>query len=182
MIDEYLDLTRLESGTHPMRLRSTRLEALVQRTLLLLDPVAARRGIVIVRRFPRALTPVLADPELLARAVTNLVANAIKYSRPDTEVTVAIHETPDTEEVEVSDRGPGIPPEHLGNIFEKFYRVPRVEDAETPGTGLGLTIVREIVERHRGTISVESFVGHGTTFRVRLPKGPEAPHQPGTDG
>ena len=182
MIDEYLDLTRLESGTHPMRLRSTRVEALVQRTLLLLDPVAARRGIVIVRRFPQALTPVLADPELLARAVTNLVANAIKYSRPETEVTVAIHETPDTEEVEVSDRGPGISPEHLGNIFEKFYRVPRVEDAETPGTGLGLTIVREIVERHRGTITVESVVGHGTTFRLRLPKVPEEPHQQGKDG
>lgn len=98
------------------------------------------------------------------------MANAIKYSRPNAEVTVGLRETPDTEEVEVSDHGLGIAQEHLARIFEKFYRVPRVEDAEATGTGLGLAMVREIVERHGGTVTVESVLGKGSTFRLRLPK------------
>jgi signal transduction histidine kinase len=121
----------------------------------------------------------LADPDLLSRAVTNLVANAIKYSRPEMEVTVVVREIQDTEEVEVSDHGPGIAPEHMGRIFEKFYRVPHVEDPETPGTGLGLTIVREIMELHGGTVSVESVLAVGSTFRLSLPKGRKEAHQRG---
>jgi two-component system, OmpR family, phosphate regulon sensor histidine kinase PhoR len=109
--------------------------------------------------------------------VTNLVANAIKYSRPETEVIVAVRETEEMEEVKVSDHGPGIPPEHMGRIFEKFYRVPRVEDAETPGTGLGLTMVREIIELHGGTVTVESVLGAGSTFRLRLPKAQKEDHK-----
>jgi PAS domain S-box-containing protein len=179
MIDDYLDLTRLEAGVRPMHLAPVRLESLVERTLLLMDPVAAQRGIVIVRQFPPGVTPVLADPDLLSRAVTNLVANAIKYSRPEMEVTVVVREIQDTEEVEVSDHGPGIAPEHMGRIFEKFYRVPHVEDPETPGTGLGLTIVREIMELHGGTVSVESVLAVGSTFRLSLPKGRKEAHQRG---
>jgi signal transduction histidine kinase len=124
---------------------------------------------------------VLADPDLLSRAVTNLVANAIKYGRPETRVTVTVRETEEIEEVEVSDQGPGIPPEHLGRIFEKFYRVPRVEDAETPGAGLGLTMVREIIELHGGTVTVESVLDEGSTFRLRLPKSREKAHRNGPD-
>jgi signal transduction histidine kinase len=175
MIDEYLDLARLESGAHPMRLSYTRLDALLHRILLLLEPVAARRGIVIVRQFPATLSPVLADPDLITRALTNLVANAIKYTRSETEVTIRIRETPDTEEVEVSDHGIGITQDHLSRIFEKFYRVPRVDDTEPPGTGLGLAMVREIAERHDGSVIVESALGHGSTFRLLLPKSQQKP-------
>lgn len=172
MIDEYMDLTRLEAGVQRLRLAPLRLESLVERTLLLLDPVAARRGIAIARKFPPELAPLLADRDLLSRAVTNLVANAIKYSQPNSEVTVTIRETQDTEEVEVADHGPGIPPEQVGRIFEKFYRVPRIEDVETPGTGLGLTMVREIIELHCGNVTVESLLGTGSVFRLSLPKTP----------
>jgi signal transduction histidine kinase len=172
MIDEYLDLTKLESGVRPLRLAPVRLATLVDRTLLLLDPVADQRGVKILRQFSGELPPVLVDSDLLARALTNLVANAIKYSPPKTEVTVAVRSEGHVVFVEVVDRGWGIPHEHLGRIFEKFYRVPRVEDAETPGTGLGLAMVREIMEIHGGSVAVRSAPGTGSTFTLRLPSPP----------
>jgi two-component system sensor histidine kinase BaeS len=71
--------------------------------------------------------------------------------------------------ISVTDQGSGIPPEHCRHIFEKFYRIPRIEDADTPGTGLGLAMVREIAELHGGQVTVESTVGAGSTFTLRLP-------------
>jgi signal transduction histidine kinase len=172
MIDEYLDLTKLESGVRPLRIAPVRLATLVDRALLLLDPVADRRSVQIVRQFSGEIPSVLVDSDLFARALTNLVANAIKYSPPKTEVTVTVRSVADAVIVEVADRGWGIPQEHLGRIFEKFYRVPRVEDAETPGTGLGLAMVREIMEVHGGSVAVRSAPGTGSTFILRLPSAP----------
>jgi two-component system phosphate regulon sensor histidine kinase PhoR len=174
MIDDYLDITKLESGVRPLRLAPVRLAPLVDRAVLLLEPVAAQRGIVIVRRFSVELPLVLADSDLLARAVTNLIANAIKYSPPSTEVAITIRADADLVFIEVADHGSGISPEHLGRIFEKFYRVPRIENAETPGTGLGLALVREIMELHRGAATVSSAPGVGSTFSLRLPSIPLA--------
>jgi two-component system, OmpR family, sensor histidine kinase SenX3 len=70
----------------------------------------------------------------------------------------------------VADRGPGIPAGDLDRIFEKFYRVPRVEDADTPGTGLGLALVREVAELHGGAVSVASPAGAGSTFTLHIPR------------
>jgi signal transduction histidine kinase len=72
--------------------------------------------------------------------------------------------------IEVADQGYGIPEADLGRIFEKFYRVPRVQDADVPGTGLGLSLVREIAELHHGSVSVRSEVGRGSTFTLRIPR------------
>ena len=77
--------------------------------------------------------------------------------------------------IEVSDRGYGIPAPDLERIFEKFYRVPRVQDAGTPGTGLGLALVREIAELHRGSVAVKSEVSQGSTFTLRIPTGAALP-------
>jgi two-component system sensor histidine kinase SenX3 len=71
--------------------------------------------------------------------------------------------------IAVADQGYGIPPEHQASVFEKFFRVPRVEDAETPGTGLGLALVREIAELHGGRVTLESEIGTGSIFTLRLP-------------
>src|SRR5205823_11019459 len=88
MITGYLDITRLESGATELRRAAVRLETLIERTLLMLDPVAAQNGIKLVRRFAPDLPALLADPDLLSRAVENLVSNAIKYSPSGTEVTI----------------------------------------------------------------------------------------------
>jgi two-component system phosphate regulon sensor histidine kinase PhoR len=169
MIDDYLDITTLESGVAPLRLRPVQLPPLLDRAVLLLQPLAAKRGIVVVRRFSGELPLVLADPDLLSRAMTNLIANSIKYSPRRTEVTVTVGVDAGHVCIDVVDRGSGIPREHLGRIFEKFYRVPSVGDAETPGTGLGLAMVREIMELHRGAVTVSSAPGVGSTFSLRLP-------------
>jgi len=169
MIDDYLDLTRLESGAREPRLDWRKVESMIEQNLLLLDPVAAWRGVTLVRKFAPDLPPIFADADLLARALTNLVANAIKYSPADTKVVVSAWAGEDNLFIVVADQGYGIPPEHQASVFEKFFRVPRVEDAETPGTGLGLALVREIAELHGGRVTLESEVGAGSIFTLRLP-------------
>jgi len=169
MISDYLDITRLESGVRTLRLAPVRLEALIERALLMLDPLAAQRRIQLVRQFAPDLPPLLADADLLARAVTNLVANAIKYSPPDTEVTITAGADSDSTWIEVADHGWGIAPDDLEHIFEKFYRVARIEDADVPGSGLGLALVREVAELHGGKVSATSELGSGSTFSLRFP-------------
>ncbi len=169
MIDDYLDLTHLESGAREPRLTFHRIESLIEQNLLLLDPVAAQRAIKLVRKFPPDLPAILVDADLFARALTNLVANAIKYSPLNTEVVISASPWDNNVFIAVADQGYGIPPEHRTHIFEKFFRVPRAEDADTPGTGLGLALVREIAELHGGRVTVESEAGAGSTFTLRLP-------------
>src|SRR6267143_1413474 len=169
MIDEYLDITRLEAGARPLRKTPLRVQPLIERALLLLDPLASSRRISITCEFGRNLPVVMADPDLLAQAVTNVVANAIKYSPPAGEIRVSVRTDGNDLLIEVADKGYGIAPEHVKRIFEKFYRVPRVENADEPGTGLGLAFVREIMDSHGGYVSVESEVDTGSTFTLRLP-------------
>jgi signal transduction histidine kinase/CHASE2 domain-containing sensor protein len=169
MIDEYLDLSRLESGARPLMPDTIQPEALIEQTLMLLDSVAAQRGIKLTRRVSKDLPVIFVDEDLLSRALTNLVANAIKYSPANTEVVVSASADEKSLFLSVADQGYGIPPALLSRIFEKFYRVPRVEDADAPGTGLGLALVREIAELHGGRVMVESESGSGSVFTLRLP-------------
>ena len=150
-----------------------RLVPLIERVLLLLNPLAAQRDIRIVRHLAPDLPVLLADADLIAQALTNLIANAIKYSPVKTEITVEARDAVGSLLVEVSDHGYGISADALPRIFEKFYRVPNVEDTDVPGTGLGLALVREIVELHGGRIMVHSEPGVGSTFSVRLPLAPK---------
>jgi signal transduction histidine kinase len=142
----------------------------LERILILLEPVAAQRQIRLVRNVPADLPPFLADADLLSRAVENLVSNAIKYSADGTAVTLSARAEEEYVAIEVADHGYGIPEADLGRVFDKFYRVPRVQDADVPGTGLGLALVREIAELHRGSISVRSEVNQGSTFTLRIPR------------
>ena len=169
MIDEYLDITRLEAGARPLRKTPLRVDAQIERVLLLLDPLASSRGITITREFEKNLLPVMADADLLGQAVTNVIANAIKYSPRGRQIRVSVRTDGNDLLIAVADNGYGIAPEDLKRIFEKFYRVPRVESADEPGTGLGLAFVREIMDSHGGYAAVESEIGIGSTFTLRLP-------------
>ena len=169
MISEYLDITRLESGTTVLRRSAVRIEALVERTLLMLDPLAAERGIRLTRRLDSSVPPVLADADLLSRAISNLVSNAVKYSPPKTEVVISARNAANGVSIEVADQGYGIPEGSVNRVFEKFYRVPRVQDVDVPGTGLGLALVREIAELHGGSVAVRSSVGAGSVFTLWVP-------------
>ncbi|HEX5085318.1 MAG TPA: CHASE2 domain-containing protein, partial [Blastocatellia bacterium] len=175
IIDDYLDLTRLETGARPLRLEPLCVTQLLDRALLLLEPVAAQREIRIVRNFAPDLPALRADADLIARAVTNLLANAVKFSPPRHEVVVEAFAEGGFLRVEVKDQGCGIPPEAIPFIFEKFYRAPRLplpplqEGDDAPGAGMGLAFVRDIAQLHGGRVTVESEVGVGSVFTLRLP-------------
>ncbi|MDE3198092.1 MAG: CHASE2 domain-containing protein [Acidobacteriota bacterium] len=171
MIGDYLDIARLEMGKTTLRRAPVRIEALLDRALLLFEPTAEEKFIRIRRNFDAGIPAILADPDLLSRVFTNLISNAVKYSPSHTEVTVTLTTRENQVVIAFEDQGYGIPPADLDRIFEKFYRVPRLEDADVPGTGLGLTFVRDIVQLHGGTVTVRSAPGQGSSFRVQLPSG-----------
>ena len=112
-------------------------------------------------------TFVQGDEAKLERLVDNLVSNAVKFSPDGGDVRVSVADDGRTAELRVRDDGPGLPPEQLEQIFAPFHRAPGA--AAVPGVGLGLTIVKQITERHGGRVDVESVVGAGATFVVRLP-------------
>jgi len=171
MIDEYLDIARLEMRKTAPRKVPLHLELVIERCLLLFEPLAQEKSIRLVRKFDRALMAILADGDLLSRVFSNLISNAIKYSPPGTEIQVSTECASDRICVKVQDQGYGIPPNDIERIFEKFYRIPRLQDADVPGTGLGLSFVREIVELHGGTVAAQSSPGFGSVFTVFLPAG-----------
>jgi PAS domain S-box-containing protein len=169
MVNEYLDITRLESGAQKAHFASVDAEAVVEQTLLLLEPLAAARGIKIVRRYEAIQPSVSADAELLARAVTNIIANAVKYSPDKTAITIETSSDDRELKIIVRDEGCGISAEQLPRIFEKFYRASRRQTKDVAGTGLGLALTQEIVELHGGRVVVESEPDKGSTFTIFLP-------------
>lgn len=111
-----------------------------------------------------------ADPELIEMALFNLINNAAKYSNPPAEIDITAKMLDQMIEIKISDKGIGIPEEDLDRIFERFYRVDKAHSRKLGGSGLGLSIVQNIIDKHFGTISVESKLGVGTTFTILLPK------------
>jgi signal transduction histidine kinase len=109
------------------------------------------------------------DPDALEQAVLNLLTNAIKYSGDSREIGLQLRRVGDGAEIQVVDRGIGIPPEEQERIFGKFYRVPTRENELLPGTGLGLTLVEHVARAHGGRVAVESRPGAGSTFSIRIP-------------
>lgn len=173
MINEYLDLTRLESRIQKAHFNNVNPTDLLDQTLLLLEPLAAQREIKIVRCFETTQTIVSGDPGMLVQALTNIVANAIKYSPKKTKITVSTETEGESLKISVKDEGYGISKEQLPRIFEKFYRIPRRQTEDASGTGLGLALTQQIIELHDGKITVESEPDSGSTFTVYLPLAPE---------
>jgi signal transduction histidine kinase len=110
-----------------------------------------------------------ADPDRLTQVLRNLVRNAVAHTQPGDRVSVAARAHDSRLEITVSDTGPGIPPDQLEHVFERFRRLDGGRSRDTGGSGLGLAIARAIVEAHGGTIRAESLPGHGATFRLDLP-------------
>lgn len=111
----------------------------------------------------------MADSDLMHQAILNLLDNAVKYSKQPAQITVLIEKGPSDIYLHISDKGIGIPQEDLDRIFERFYAVDKSHSRSMGGSGLGLSIVERIIEKHQGTIDVESTIGVGTTFHITLP-------------
>lgn len=114
----------------------------------------------------------IADPVLVRGLFENLLGNAVKYSPPHGPISVGVHGEETTIVFEVEDRGIGIPLDEVGRVFERFARASNAREAEIPGTGFGLYLARLVVQRHGGSIAIESRVGEGTRVVVRLPRNP----------
>lgn len=168
-INRYLDLTRLESGAQRLRLAPLDCEGLIADCIRKLSVFAAERRVRLRSQIESDLPALQADAQLLAQAISNLLSNAIKYSPPNTEVVVTAERRQNQLAISVRDQGFGIPPEAQERIFEKFFRLERDASSNVVGTGLGLSLVKEIVEQHGGQITVESAPGAGSTFTILLP-------------
>ncbi|HVY48000.1 MAG TPA: ATP-binding protein, partial [Minicystis sp.] len=169
LVDDLLDLAKIEAKGFRLALRDVDLAPVVEQAARTLEPAArARRVDVAVDLGPRALR-VHADPRALEQVISNLLDNAIKYGGEGATVRVAAREDAGLVEVTVRDDGPGIPTAHLNRIFERFYRVDPGRSRELGGTGLGLSIVKHLTELMQGSVEVESEPGAGATFRVTVP-------------
>lgn len=168
LASDFLDLARLESGRAHLAWDPVDVSTVIRMVVNVLVPQADAKDITLSVDVPAALPPVVGDAQRLHQVMLNLLGNAVKYSDPGDSVTVAAAAADGQVRVSVADTGPGIPAKALPHIFDRFYRVPGMED-HAPGTGLGLPIARQIVESHGGTITVSSEEGQGTTFTVTLP-------------
>ena len=167
LIDDLLELSRAESGGVPLDREEIPLPTFLSRIAELHRPSAEKAGKTL--EVVTSEGTLRADVRKLTLAVSNLVDNAIKHGKAGGRVTVSGKIDSSGCTVEVKDDGPGIPPEDLPRIFERFYRVDKGRSREMGGTGLGLSIVKHIVESHGGTLHAESRLGVGTRFFIRIP-------------
>jgi signal transduction histidine kinase len=166
IVADLLDLSRLESGSALDDLVS--LGAAAREEGQRLEETAVQAGVTL-EVLTEGERPVRGSQRDLALLARNLIDNAIRYSHGGGQVVVQVDSDGEEVTLRVSDKGIGIPSRDIPRIFERFYRVDRARSRETGGTGLGLAIVKHVVENHGGEIEVESELGRGTTFRVKLP-------------
>ena len=167
LIEDLLTISELESGRLKLNRQTLELDAVVSKVLEDFKERAAAKGMQLLKEVPRV--SVRADPDRLEQVLGNLVDNAIKYGRAQGTVSIGGKAADGVQvEVFVKDDGPGIPPESLERVFERFYRVDKARSREQGGTGLGLSIVKHIVQSHGGIVWVKSELGHGATFYFTL--------------
>lgn len=167
LIDHMLDSARLQSGNMSMDFQPVRLDSLLRD---MVQRVHGRHeGLEITLSLTPA-PPIQADTVRLSQVFDNLFDNAIKYA-PGSKITISLQAKDNWRIITFTDLGPGIPPEHIPFLFERFYRVPG--QFSKSGTGLGLFICKQIVHAHHGRISVKTAPGKGTAFRIELPVRPD---------
>jgi len=168
LIDNMLNISKIEMGNIKVEKQRVRLADLLRDAYTHATSSGEAKNLKLTLDVPAELSPVAVDKELLRIAINNLLTNAIKYTPAGGQICLAASETDVAIEIRVSDTGIGIGPEDKDRIFEKFYRATGAEVQKVRGHGLGLALVREIVELHHGQISVNSDHGKGSTFLISL--------------
>lgn len=181
LVGDLLSLSRVELTEHTPPDHPVSIEAVIRRVVKSLDFRAQARQATVEVAFPPDLPAVPGDEGELEQVFTNLIDNAIKYGRQGGTVRIdarVLEHVPsragwpgraEPVAIAISDQGQGIAREHLPRLTERFYRVDAARSRDMGGTGLGLAIVKHIVNRHRGAMTIDSMIGHGTTFTVYLP-------------
>jgi signal transduction histidine kinase len=164
LIRDLLDLSSIDAGKFRVELRPERLEGIVEEALAVLAPIAAEKGVVLGASGTRLPEELLCDRERVLQVLSNLVGNAIQFAPRGGHVSVSALAVGPAVEVSVTDDGPGIPPDDVPHLFDRYWK-----SRSRRGTGLGLAIARGIVEAHGGQIRVESAPGAGSRFAFTLP-------------
>ncbi|MBZ0282094.1 MAG: GAF domain-containing protein [Anaerolineae bacterium] len=168
LIDDLLDLAKIESGIK-LDLKPVSIQAVVQDCIDQLRPAAQNKEMALTNMVADSLPEVMGDEARLRQILINLTGNAVKYTPPQGWVKVSAERRGSMLRITVQDNGLGISPEDQMHIFDRFYRVRRPETDSIEGTGMGLAIVKSLVEAHNGQIGLESRLGEGTTFILTLP-------------
>jgi two-component system phosphate regulon sensor histidine kinase PhoR len=168
LINDLLDVARLEAGKLVRQPVAVDVGKIIEEMAALMEPRAREQNIDLTFSL-NDMKPILADPKNVEEVLNNLLSNAINYSPDGGKVGVAARSVDQFIEIKVSDTGVGIPAEELPKIFDKFYRVKHPKTRHVTGTGLGLSLVKGIVEAYHGSIGVESVPGKGTVFTIILP-------------
>lgn len=169
LVEQLLDLSRLESGEVPLHRIGVALAPLVTRVVSEIEVASPGRDVRIAPEVSPDLPSVDADPERVHQVLFNLVDNAVRFTPDGGKVSVSAARRDGSIEIRVADTGSGISSEHLPRLFERFYRADTARSREDGGTGIGLAIARSVVEAHGGHISAESRVGEGSVFTFDLP-------------
>ncbi len=169
LIEDLLTLSRIESGTYRVTHEEVCLAETAAMVVQSMRPAAEKGKVTVALEIAQADALVVGDPGQLERAVTNLVSNAVKFTPAGGWVRLATRVTGGRVVLEVADTGIGIPTGELGQLFSRFFRASNATEQAIPGTGLGLTIVRSIIEHHGGELRLASVVGEGTTVTLDLP-------------
>jgi two-component system sensor histidine kinase ResE len=169
LVNDLLDLSRIESGAVALELEQVNVGELIRAAAEAFETQTQERRIRLELDVPEFLPAVHADGDRIYQVLVNLISNALRFNYEDGAIRVAARQLDGSVRVEVQDTGPGIPPEELPHIWERFHRADTSRARQAGGTGLGLAIVRSIVEAHGGTVSAQSSVGKGSTFSFTLP-------------
>jgi len=169
MIDNILDFSKIEAGRKTYVFAEGDMAEVIEHVLSSYRYQIINQGFDVQTNIQPDLPPVLIDRDAMEQAISNLLDNAIKYSRDVKRLSITTERRGSNLSIEIADHGIGIPRAEQSKIFEKFYRVGTGLVHDVKGSGLGLSLVKHIVEAHNGTISVESEVGKGSRFTILLP-------------
>jgi signal transduction histidine kinase len=182
LVNTLLDFSRIESGRAQAHYVPADLAPITQELASVFQSAMARAGLRYLIRCEPLPEPVFVDHEMWEKIVLNLLSNAFKYTF-DGEIRVELMATDGGAQLIVADTGTGIPADALPQLFNRFYRVPGASGRTHEGSGIGLSLVRELVKQHGGSIEVDSIMGQGSVFRVNIPFGPaQLPRAQVTDG
>jgi two-component system phosphate regulon sensor histidine kinase PhoR len=168
LVMQLLDQARVQSGQLSLHLKDVDLEEALRPIVASFEPQAVGKGVSLELQ-PSRLVRLQADPDRLAQVFVNLIDNALRHTPTGGTVRVEADADENDAVVRISDDGMGIPFKDLPHVFERFYVVDRSRARDISGAGLGLSIVKQIIDAHGGSVSVESMLGNGATFTVRLP-------------
>jgi signal transduction histidine kinase len=169
LINNVLDFSRMDTGAKEYNFEEANLVEVVRNSLEAYKFHIRELGFEIESKLPKTLVLPKIDKDAISQVLLNLLSNAVKYSQNRKYICVEVRKLSTLAQISVSDHGVGIAKEHMHKIFDKFYRIHTPEVQESRGNGLGLTLAKHIIEAHGGTIEVESEVGKGSKFTIKIP-------------